>query len=262
VTVAASPGTEAGAPIRRTEEVMGTVVSFDIRPGLAPRKEIYLALAEARAGLHRADAVFSTWKPESPMNRLRRGELRVEGAPTDIFEVLELCKAARDFSHGWFDPWAMPGGVDPTGLVKGWAARNALRRIEAVGVAAAMVNAGGDVAVAGEPEAGRPWHIGIRDPWDAGRVIAVVEATAGLATSGAYERGEHVLDPRTGRPSTPIASATVTGPDLAVADALATGLLAAGEPGLAWMGPVDGYDGLIVRKDGSMVGTGGIKLVL
>jgi FAD:protein FMN transferase len=240
---------------------MGTVVSFDIRPGGAAPNEIYLALASARAGLHRADAVFSTWKPDSPINQLRRGELRLEDAPADMVEVLGLCQTTRDRSLGWFDPWAMPGGVDPTGLVKGWAARNALRRIEAAGVAGVMVNAGGDVAVAGEPEAGRPWHIGIRDPWDSHRLIAVVEATAGVATSGDYERGAHVLDPRTGRPSAPIASATVAGPDLAVADALATGLLAAGESGLEWIGRVDGYDGLVVRRDGSIVGTGGIKLV-
>jgi FAD:protein FMN transferase len=261
VIAPAHPGTALGEAIRRTEEVMGTVVSFDIRPGLASREGTYLALAEARAGLHRADAVFSTWKPASPINRLRRGELRVGDAPVEVLEVFELCRAARDSSHGWFDPWAMPGGVDPTGLVKGWAARNALRRFVAAGVGAAMVNAGGDVAVAGEPEPGRPWHIGIRDPWDARGVVAVVEATSGVATSGAYERGEHVLDPRTGRPSTPIASATVTGPDLALADALATGLLAAGEPGLDWIGKADGYDGLIVHRDGSMVATSGITLV-
>jgi FAD:protein FMN transferase len=261
VTAAAEPGTESGTPIRRTEEVMGTVVSFDIRPGLVAREEIYLALAEARGVLHRADAVFSTWKPNSPINRLRRGELRIEDSPVDVVEVLDLCQAARDASRGWFDPWAMPGGVDPTGLVKGWAARCALRRIEAAGIAAAMVNAGGDVAVSGRPEPGRPWHIGIRDPWQARRVIAVVKADAAVATSGDYERGGHVLDPRTGKASAPIASATVTGPDLAMADALATGLLAAGQAGLDWIGPVDGYDALIVRGDGSTVGTSGIELV-
>jgi FAD:protein FMN transferase len=261
MSAAADHGTTSGPPIRRTEEVMGTVVSFDVRPGLASRDGIYLALAEARAGLRRADAVFSTWKPDSPINRLRRGELRLEDAGADVAEVLGLCREARDASRGWFDPWAMPGGVDPTGLVKGWAARNALRLIEAAGVAAAMVNAGGDVALAGEPEAGRRWQIGIRDPWDAHRVIAVVPATAAVATSGAYERGEHVLDPHTGRPGAPVASATVTGPDLAMADALATGLLAAGEAGLEWIEPVEGYDGLIVRRDGSLVSTGGIDLV-
>jgi thiamine biosynthesis lipoprotein len=240
---------------------MGTVVSFDIRPGCVSREEVYLALAEARTDLQRADAVFSTWKPNSPVSRLRRGELRPEDAPPDVAVVLELCAVARRESGGWFDPWAMPGGVDPTGLVKGWATRNALRRIEATGVAGAMVNAGGDIALAGAPAVARSWHIGVRDPWSAARVIAVLEVTAAIATSGAYERGDHVLDPRTGRPSSPVASATVTGPDLALADAFATGLLAAGEPGLDWVGCIEGYDGLIVRRDGSMVGTSGIRLV-
>ena len=240
---------------------MGTVVSFDIRPGDVSREEVYLALAEARAGLHRADAVFSTWKPNSPVSRLRRGELHLEDTPPDVAVVLELCAVAHQQTDGWFDPWAMPGGVDPTGLVKGWAARNALRRIERAGVAGAMVNAGGDVALSGAPEADRSWHIGVRDPWDPTRVIAVLEAEAAMATSGAYERGDHVLNPRTGRPSSPIASATVTGPDLALADAFATGLLAAGEPGLDWVWRIEGYDGLIVRPDGSMVGTSGIRLV-
>jgi FAD:protein FMN transferase len=247
--------------MRQTVEVMGTVVSFDIRPGRVSRDEVHLALAGARAGLHRADAVFSTWKPNSPLSRLRRGEIGLEDAPPDVAVVLELCAAARLGSEGWFDPWAMSGGIDPTGLVKGWAARNALRRIEATGVAGAMVNAGGDIALAGAPEVARSWQIGIRDPWDATRVIAVLEAEAAVATSGAYERGDHVLNPRTGRPSSPIASATVTGPDLALADAFATGLLAAGEPGLDWVGRIEGYDGLIVRRDGSMVGTSGIRLV-
>jgi thiamine biosynthesis lipoprotein len=175
--------------------------------------------------------------------------------------VLDLCTVARHQSRGWFDPWAMPGGVDPTGLVKGWAARNALRRIEAAGVAGAMVNAGGDIALAGAPGEARAWQIGVRDPWDATRVIAVLEAAAAVATSGAYERGEHVLNPRTGGPSSPVASATVTGPDLALADAFATGLLAAGEPGLDWVSQIEGYDGLIVHRDGSIVGTSGIRMV-
>jgi FAD:protein FMN transferase len=261
MTAAVDQPATAGPPIRRTEEVMGTVVSFDIRPGQASRDEVYLALAEARAGLHRADAVFSTWKPNSPVSRLRRGQLRMEDAPSDVAVVLELCAVARQQSGGWFDPWAMPGGVDPTGLVKGWAARNALSRIEAAGVAGAMVNAGGDIALAGAPEIARSWHIGIRDPWDATRVIAVVEGETAVATSGAYERGDHVLNPRTAEPASPIASATVTGPDLALADAFATGLLAAGESGLDWIGAVGGYEGLVVRTDGSMVGTSGIKLV-
>jgi thiamine biosynthesis lipoprotein len=146
----------------------------------------------------------------------------------------------------------MPGGLDPTGLVKGWAAQRALRIIEMTGGSAAMVNAGGDVAVSGQPQPGRTWRIGIRDPWDARRVVAVVAAVGAIATSGTYERGRHVLDPRTGLASSPVASATVTGPDLGLADALATGVAAAGEPSFDWFDDLDGYEALIVRHDGSV----------
>jgi len=239
---------------------MGTVVSFDIRRGRTGRDEVFLALAEARGGLHRADAVFSTWKANSPMNCVRRGELRVEDAPSDIALVLGLCEVARRASQGWFDPWGVPGGVDPTGMVKGWAAQDAMLRLEAAGVAGAMVNAGGDIALTGSPEPGRPWRIGIRDPWNNRRVIAVLDASAAVATSGAYERGDHVLNPRPGRGGPAIASATVIGPDLAFADAFATGLLAAGESGLEWVRDLDGYDALIVRTDGSLTGTPGVRL--
>ena len=76
--------------------------------------------------LHHADEVFSTWQPDSPISRLRSGQITDAQAPAEVAEVLERCAAARELSGGWFDPWAMPGGIDPTGFVKGWAAQRAL----------------------------------------------------------------------------------------------------------------------------------------
>ena len=58
------------------------------------------------------------------------GEIGLEEAPPEVAEVLELCRRAREASDGWFDPWAMPGGVDPTGLVKGWAVERALDELK------------------------------------------------------------------------------------------------------------------------------------
>lgn len=240
---------------------MGTVVSFHIWPGDADRGALFLALAEARAGLHRADAVFSTWKPDSPMSRLRRSEIDLTAAPGEVAEVLERCREARERSGGWFDPWAMPGGVDPTGLVKGWAADRALQILVETGVGGAMVSAGGDLAVSGQPEPGQRWRIGIQNPFDRGTVVAVVEPEAAVATSGSYERGLHVIDPHSGAPAAAVASASVTGPHLDMADALATGLVAGGEAALAHVEAYEGYEALLIGHDGAFQHTSGFPLV-
>jgi thiamine biosynthesis lipoprotein len=235
---------------------MGTVVSFDVRGG-APE-----AVPDACVILHRADAVFSTWQPDSPMSRLRRGELSVGEAPREIADVLDLCTKAKGMSGGWFDPWRMPGGVDPTGLVKGWAAQRAADVLRDAGAAAAMVNAAGDIVTFGEPEPGRAWQLGIRDPREPDRIGWVVAMRDGaVATSAAYERGDHVLDPHTGAPARAALSATVTGPDLALADALATGLFAAGVAGLPLIDAQPGYEALLVGPGGETHVTSGFPLL-
>jgi FAD:protein FMN transferase len=247
--------------IHHLEDVMGTIVTIDVYASAGsaagggtgrPGGEVRQQLAEAVAVLHRADATFSTWKPDSPVSRLRRGEITSAQAPAEVAEVLERCAAARELSGGWFDPWAMPGGVDPTGYVKGWAAQNALAVFRASGIRGALVNAAGDIASSGDPGRGTPFRIGIADPRSPLRLATVVELTGAIATSGTYERGDHLIDPHTGHPAARVASASVTGPDLGLADALATAIAVAGEPGLALIEPLDGYEALTIRSDGSM----------
>ena len=126
--------------------------------------ELSRQLDRARAVLHRADEVFSTWQPDSPISRLRAGEITDAQAPAEVAEVLDRCATARELSGGWFDPWAMPGGVDPTGYVKGWAAQNALAAFSAECIAGAIVNAAGDIASFGGLGNGQPFRIGIADP--------------------------------------------------------------------------------------------------
>jgi len=232
---------------------MGTVVTIDIYTGDGSAgPEIGAALTTARVVLQQADAVFSTWRPGSAVSRLRRGEMTLRQAPAKMAEVVRACALAREASAGWFDPWAMPGGLDPTGLVKGWAAQRALTALRVPGVVGAIVNAAGDIAAFGALGPGAPFRIGIADPFAPRRLAAVVHLEAGIATSGSYERGAHLIDPRSGRPAARVASASVTGPDLGMADALATAIAVAGAaPGLALIGPIDGYEALVIAPDGS-----------
>jgi thiamine biosynthesis lipoprotein len=252
--------------IVRRVEVMGTVVSIRLRQGDVPDDRLFEALAEARSVLHRADAVFSTWKVDSPMNRLRRKEISLDGAPADMEVVLGRCELARHRTGGWFDPWAAPGGVDPTGLTKGWATRRALAPLISAGVPAAIVNAGGDAALWGWRAADQPWRIGIQNPFDRATLIAVAEpgrakdpdrSESAIATSGSYERGLHAFDPFTGQAVSAVASATVTGPELDLADAMATALLAGGQKALDVLDRSGGYEALVVTCDGRMVRTDG-----
>lgn len=246
-------------PVRHVELVMGTAVSFSVVSD-EPPDLIAGAIRSACAVLRRADVVFSTWNSQSPVSRMRRGEAQPGDLPAEVAEVLRECEAARKATGGWFDPWAAPGGVDPTGLVKGWAVERALAVLKDAGIAAAMVNGGGDIAVLGQPpgSADDGWRIGIRHPWRPDGLAAVVTGvTAAIATSGRYERGEHLYSPP-GKRIAAVASATVTGPSLAMADAIATALAVGGDDVLRLVADLEGYESYLIRSDGSETDTGGI----
>ena len=239
---------------------MGTVVTFRVEDSDLAEAHIREAIGEAAKLMHHHDELFSTWKAESPMSRLRRGELHLDDAPKEIAEVLELCATARSCSGGWFDPYSMPEGIDPTGLVKGWSAEHALQLLTDAGIKSAMVNAGGDIACCGSPIGGGRWKIGIRHPWRADALACVLEVESAIATSGEYERGHHLFDP-IGRRGPQPAAATVTGPSLAFADAFATAVAVGGDEALAIISSLEHYDGYLIRADGSEESTGGICFV-
>lgn len=249
-------------PFQHREAVMGTVVTIDVyaNPGTPDweRTGVRDRLAAAVAVLHQADQVFSTWQPDSPVSRLRRRELAIADAPAEVAEVMAACATARELSGCWFDPWAMPDGFDPTGYVKGWAAQRALAEFHGDWIAGAIVNAAGDIASRGRQPTGRPFRFGIVDPASPrqlAEIVQIMEPSGAVATSGSYARGSHLLDPQTGQPMARAASATVTGPDLGLADALATALAVAGPDGLAFIEPIEGFEALVIGFDGSKIRT-------
>jgi thiamine biosynthesis lipoprotein len=253
---------------------MGTVASFSLAAG--GLTSTATALKMACSGLHRADAIFSTWKPESPVSRLRRNPALLAEMPEVVLEVIELCEHVTKATAGIFDPWAMPGGFDPSGLVKGWAVEQAAIGLAAAGLAGGIVGVGGDLQTFGSPSALRSrdaervssleiperWQIGIRHPWRAERLACVLALPGGaVATSGTYERGAHLVHPPSGQPRCRLASATVTGPSAAIADGLATALAIEGPTGLTWLAAFRGYDAYLISSTGEEIATAGIEFV-
>ena len=241
---------------------MGTVVTIDLYGDPeSPTEQIVPHVAAAVASLHDADATFSTWDAESPMSQVRRGELDLDRAGSDLNEILAACAAARELTLGWFDPWALPGGVDPTGYVKGWAAQRALAHLLSAPVVGALVNAAGDIACFGGPTRNECFQVGVVDPHDPQSLLAVVGLAGAIATSGSYERGHHLINPHTGEFRTHYASASVTGPELGFADALATALVVGGDEVLSIIDRLPEYEAFAVGHDGSRSWTTSFPLV-
>jgi FAD:protein FMN transferase len=249
-------------PLVHVEHVMGTVVSFDLRlTDEAKRPAMQAAVKDAVVWLHEVDDVFSTYRDDSQISRLGRGELRLADCNDDVAEVLDLCAAVSRETDGYFS-CTFGGRLDPTGLVKGWAVQRASELLIVAGSVHHCVNGGGDIQAAGGRARGLPWQVGISHPLDRGGFASVVTVTDGaVATSGTAERGLHVVDPHTGRPVETLASVTLVGPDLIRTDAYATAALAMGESARSWVESLAGYEGFAVAADGSGWWTSGYPRV-
>jgi thiamine biosynthesis lipoprotein len=233
--------------ILRHEAVMGTVAAVEIYDPL-PAETV---IDEVFAWLHEVDRRFSTYRSDSEVSRLDRGEVAVEDCSDDLRYVVEECARLWRETDGYFDVYAT-GRFDPSGYVKGWSIRRASELLTAAGAPNHLVNAGGDIQTRGRPAPGGLWEIPIRHPWERDKVTWVLSGTdLAVATSGTYERGAHVVDPRTGRPATALRSVTLVGHDIADTDAYATAALAMGTAALPWLGLLEGYESAVIAEDRS-----------
>ncbi len=239
--------------LHHVEFVMGMAVSVDIRDTETPPA----AMVETIEWLHHVDQVFSTHNPASPISALGRGELALADASDEIRLVLRLCEQVMLETNGCFDAFDIPAPngtrLETSGLVKGWAVERAAEILESHGCANLCINAGGDVALRGRPTPSTEWHIGIRHPHDLDALALAVHASGrlGIATSATYERGAHIYDPRSGHPTTSLASATVVGPDLTMADAYATAVFVMGLDALEWIQDFPDYEIYLITHGGT-----------
>ena len=156
------------------EEVMGIPMSIHLRGAGVDGAEAADAVAAAFASLREMDRIFSTWRDDSEIMRLRRGELTIEACDPLVAEALDIGSEAARVTGGAFT-MLLPGDagdlvLDPTGLVKGWAVERAAALLADLPGVSACVNGAGDLAVVAHedlPDEGPDaitWRIGIEDP--------------------------------------------------------------------------------------------------
>jgi thiamine biosynthesis lipoprotein len=225
------------------------VVDRDVDPATLDR---------AFAHLRRVDATFSTFMADSEVSRLNAGTLAPGDASPEVRDVLERCADLRRQTDGWFDVRAT-GRLDPSGFVKGWAVDGAGAILAEAGARNFCVHAGGDVLLRGERGPRLPWRVGVQHPLRDDRVAAVLAVgDLGVATSGAYERGRHILDPHSGRPPEGVLSVTVVAHELGLADAYATAAFAMGLDGPLWTATLPDCEALTILADGRVLSTRGM----
>ena len=239
--------------LRQQFPVWGTIVDVDIASSLVSKDGLNQGMQQVIDFCKQVDSDFSTYIDTSWVTCLRTNKVEISSCPPLVQEVWELCLQAKHLTDGAFDPWAVEGGFDPSGLVKGWAADKCADLLVSLGIEHVQVNAAGDLALRGGffDVVVKPWRIGVVNPDNRVEVVETFEITDGaIATSGTYERGAHINDPYTGLIAIGAKSATVVGPLGWLCDALATALMVAGEDGAKYFAQpeLEGYQVFVVDR--------------
>lgn len=220
---------------------MGMPITIDIVD--CDKVEVFDAAFERLRGI---DGRFSTYKPESEVSRFGNGKIAEADLSDELKAVIKACRAAESKTAGYFSAWAA-GAFDPSGYVKGWAISEAGKVIIKNGYKTYCIGAGGDILARSDSD--YKWSIGIQDPHDRTKILNKLSISNGaVCTSGSYERGEHLINPKTRRPGKGLASVTVTGPDVVWADVLATALFVmGGVEARDFIRSQPGYEALIIK---------------
>ena len=239
--------------LRKQFPVWGTIVDVDIASSVVSEDGLNQGMQQVIDFCTQVDSDFSTYIDTSWVTRLRTNQIEISSCPPLVQEVWELCLQAKYLTDGAFDPWAVEGGFDPSGLVKGWAADKCADLFVTLGIEHVQVNAAGDLSLRGGFYDGvvKPWRIGVVNPDNRAEVVETFEINDGaIATSGIYERGAHISEPHTGMIAIVAKSATVVGPKGWLCDAMATALMVAGEDGAKYFiqPELEGYQVFVVDR--------------
>lgn len=196
------------------------------------------------------DEKFSPYKPESEISRFNKQ--LIENSSESFAEILTIAEKTKQETHGYFDIQKPDGGIDPSGIVKGWAINNAADLLRHCGCAHFFIEAGGDIQTSGKDADGNEWSVGIKNPFNTQEIVKVIYPRGhGVATSGSYERGSHIYNPLSPTDALDeIVSITVIGPNVLEDDRFATAAFAMGKKGVEFIEGLAGFEAYSIDKGG------------
>lgn len=242
--------------MRETRLIMGMPVTIRL-VGRVSKEDI----EDVFAYFTSVDERFSTYKPDSEVMRINRSEIAPEDYSPEMQEVLVIAEDTKKESDGYFDVKRPDGMFDPSGIVKGWAIKNAARLLYEKGYRNFFVDVGGDIQSYGTNESGEEWSVGIRNPFNREQIVKTLYPMgAGVATSGTYIRGAHIYNPRNPKQKLDeIVSLTVLGPDVLDADRFATAAFAMGKYGIHYVESLPDCEGYAIDARGMATMTSGLN---
>ena len=199
------------------------------------------------------DKNFSTFKPDSEISKINRGEIEEKDWSQEMKEVFQLAEKTKRETKGFFDVLDNNGKYNPSGIVKGWAILNTAKLIWSLEFKNFYVNAGGDIQFSGKNSDGEKWKTGIKNPFNQKEIVKIVYIPdgVGIATSGNYIRGDHIYNPNDRiQLIEDIVSFTVIGPDVCEADRFATAVFAMGKEGINFLEKMPKFAGYMIDKNG------------
>lgn len=238
--------------------IMGMPVEIEI---VGENAAASAALAAAFAHFVAVDEQFSTYKKDSEISLINRGELALAASSPEMQKVFALGEKTKKETNGFFDIRRPDGSWDPSGIVKSWAIRNAAELICRFGCNNYFLNVGGDIASYGKNTGGKEWSVGIRNPFNVNEIVKVVYPRGkGVATSGSYIRGAHIYNPHAPQQELKeVVSITVIGHDVFEADRFATAAFAMGRAGIAFIEQLPGFEGYAIDAGGIATMTSGFN---
>ncbi len=228
-------------------------------------KELFQLIHRAKKLSQLTDGAFdisyasmdAIWKFDGTMQKMPAKNEITESVSLVGFERIILNHEEQTV---WLQQKGMKIGFGAIG--KGYAADMAKKVMQDIGITAGIVNASGDMNTWGNQINGKPWTVAITNPLNKEKAFATLPITDGaVVTSGNYEkfilldgkRYSHIIDPRTGYPSSGIVSVTVFAPKAELADALATSVFVMGkEIGLDRINQIPGVECIIIDEEGKV----------